>query len=445
MSRGDLTQGRLLPLMLRFSVPYLIARFLQTFYGLADLLIVGQFTGADTIAAVSIGSQVMHMVTVVAAGLATGTMITLSHSVGAGSRDEIPRCIGSSVVFFAAVTAAATALLILGTNGILAALQAPPEAFAQTRQYLLICFAGLPFIIAYNVISSIFRGMGGTRRPMYFVAAAGVVNIALDYFLIGPLGMGAAGAAIATVTAQAISVLLAVISMRSARFGIRVKREDIRPDREVIRRIASIGMPIAVQEGLIQLSFLAITVIANRRGVEISAAVGIVEKVISFLFLVPSAMLSTVSVAAAQNAGAGKNERSKQALRIGVSICVLFGIAVFVICQFTSEQIVSAFARNQENVIRLGGQYLRAYALDCVFAGVHFCFSGFFTAFGKSMYSFIHNIISVVTVRVPGAYLASVLFPATLYPMGLAAPMGSLLSVIICVIMMHVGQKYWES
>ena len=287
--------------------------------------------------------------------------------------------------------------------------------------------------------------MGDTRRPMYFVAAAGVVNIALDYILIGPMGMGAAGAAIATITAQAISVLLAIVAMRSSRFGIRVTREDIRPQGEVIRSIASIGMPIAVQEGLIQISFLAITAIANSRGVEVSAAVGIVEKVISFLFLVPSAMLSTVSVTAAQNAGAGKNDRSRQALRIGVSICLIFGAAVFVICQFASEQIVSAFARNQENVIRLGGQYLRAYALDCVFAGVHFCFSGFFTAFGKSMYSFIHNIISVVTVRVPGAYLASVLFPATLYPMGLAAPMGSLLSVIICVIMMHVGQKYWES
>ena len=445
MSRGDLTQGRLLPLMLRFSVPYLIACFLQTFYGLADLLIVGQFTGADTIAAVSVGSQVMHMVTVVAAGLATGTMITISHSVGSGSRDEIPRCIGSSVVFFAAVTAAATAVLLLGTNLILTALHAPQEAFVQTRQYLHICFAGLPFIIAYNVISSIFRGLGDTRRPMYFVAAAGVVNIALDYLLIGPFGMGAAGAAIATVTAQAISVLLAVISMRSARFGIRVTREDIRPDREIIRRIASIGMPIAVQEGLIQLSFLAITAIANSRGVEVSAAVGIVEKVISFLFLVPSAMLSTVSVTAAQNAGAGKNDRSKQALRIGLSICVVFGIFVFVLCQFASEQIVSAFARNQENVIHLGGQYLRAYALDCIFAGVHFCFSGFFTAFGKSMYSFVHNIISVAAVRIPGAYLASVLFPATLYPMGLAAPMGSLLSVIICVIMLHAGQKYWES
>ena len=445
MSRGDLTQGRLLPLMLRFSVPYLIACFLQTFYGLADLLIVGQFTGADTIAAVSVGSQVMHMVTVVAAGLATGTMITISHSVGSGSRDEIPRCIGSSVVFFAAVTAAATAVLLLGTNLILTALRAPQEAFVQTRQYLHICFAGLPFIIAYNVISSIFRGLGDTRRPMYFVAAAGVVNIALDYLLIGPFGMGAAGAAIATVTAQAISVLLAVISMRSARFGIRVTREDIRPDREIIRRIASIGMPIAVQEGLIQLSFLAITAIANSRGVEVSAAVGIVEKVISFLFLVPSAMLSTVSVTAAQNAGAGKNDRSKQALRIGLSICVVFGIFVFVLCQFASEQIVSAFARNQENVIHLGGQYLRAYALDCIFAGVHFCFSGFFTAFGKSMYSFVHNIISVAAVRIPGAYLASVLFPATLYPMGLAAPMGSLLSVIICVIMLHAGQKYWES
>ena len=445
MSKGDLTQGRLLPLMLRFSVPYLIACFLQTFYGLADLLIVGQFSGADTIAAVSVGSQVMHMVTVVAAGLATGTMITISHSVGAGSRGEIPRCIGSSVVFFAAVTAAAMAGMLLGTEGILRILNAPPEALVQTRQYLRICFAGLPFIVAYNVISSIFRGMGDTRRPLYFVAAAGVVNIVLDYLLIGPLGMGAKGAALATVAAQAISVLLALISMHSANFSGRITRKDLKPDREVIRQVALIGLPIAVQEGLIQISFLAITAIANSRGVEVAAAVGIVEKVICFLFLVPSAMLSTVSVTAAQNAGAGKRDRSRQALRIGVSICLIFGAVVFVVCQFASDQIIAVFVRDQENVVRLGGQYLRAYSLDCAFAGVHFCCSGFFTAFGKSLYSFLHNIISVVTVRVPGAYMASVLFPATLYPMGLAAPMGSLLSVIICLILLRAGRKYWES
>ena len=433
----DLTKGRLLPLMLRFSVPYLISCFLQTFYGLADLFIVGQYTEASVITAVSIGSQVMHMVTVIVVGLATGTMIKISHSLGAGKKKEIPGLIGSSILYFAAVAAGMTLLLLLGMNGILVVLSTPQEAWAQTRQYLYICFAGIPVIIAYNVISSIFRGMGDTRRPMYFVAAAGVINIALDYLLIGGLNMGARGAAIATVIAQTCSVLFALVSIRRVNLGIQMSRADIRLRKDSVRSIAAIGVPIAMQDGLIQISFLAITAIANSRGVDVAAAVGIVEKVISFMFLVPSAMLSTVSVTAAQNAGAGLHRRSRSALRMGVTICVLFGLLMFIICQFASPQIVSLFVKKGENVVLLGGQYLRAYALDCVFAGIHFCCSGFFTAYNKSIYSFIHNIISVAAVRIPGAWLASVFFPATLYPMGLAAPMGSLLSAIICLIMLR--------
>ncbi|MBQ0058825.1 MAG: MATE family efflux transporter, partial [Lachnospiraceae bacterium] len=171
------------------------------------------------------------------------------------------------------------------------------------------------------------------------------------------------------------------------------------------------------------------------RGVDISAAVGIVEKVISFLFLVPSAMLSAVSVAAAQNRGAGKHHRARQAMRIGIWIVIGFGSVIFIMCQFISAPIVGLFAGNEENVIIYGEQYLKSYSVDCIFAGIHFCFSGFFSAYEKSIYSFIHNMISVVLVRVPGAYMASVLFPATLWPMGLAAPMGSLLSIVICIIL----------
>ena len=198
-------------------------------------------------------------------------------------------------------------------------------------------------------------------------------------------------------------------------------------------RLAGIGVPVAFQEGLIQVSFLVITAIANSRGVNVAAAVGIVEKIICFLFLVPSSMLSTVSAVAAQNAGAGKHERGRKALWYGISVCVITGAVVFVTCQFAAERIVGVFVTDEPEVVRLGGQYLRSYTIDCAVAGIQFCFSGYFSAYGKSLYSFFHNITSIALVRIPGAYLASVLFPATLYPMGLAAPMGSLLSSVICV------------
>jgi putative MATE family efflux protein len=269
---------------------------------------------------------------------------------------------------------------------------------------------------------------------MYYVAAAGVINVGLDWLLVGPLGMGAGGAAVATVASQGISVLLGMIALK--KYHSDAFPRSLRPDGEDAGYILGIGLPIALQEGLIQVSFLVITMIANSRGVEVAAAVGIVEKVISFLFLVPSAMLSTVSALCAQNAGAGRHDRSRQVLRIGCMICAGFGAVIFALCQPLAPWIVSLFVKNGDNVetvVRLGGQYLRTYSVDCMIAGIHFCFSGFFSAYGKSVYSFLHNIISIITFRIPGAWIAAVYFPATLYPMGLAAPMGSLLSVLICL------------
>ncbi len=220
---------------------------------------------------------------------------------------------------------------------------------------------------------------------------------------------------------------------------------SLRPSMDDALKILQVGVPVALQEGLIQVSFLVITMIANSRGVDVAAAVGIVEKVISFLFLVPSAMLSTVSALSAQNAGAGANERSRKILRLGCLLCAGFGGAVFILCQPLAPHIVSLFvgSGDGQNVILLGGQYLRTYSMDCMFAGIHFCFSGFFSAYGKSGYSFLHNIISILTLRIPGAWLASILFPTTLYAMGIAAPMGSLLSILICLALYRIGWKNW--
>ena len=431
----NLTEGNITRGMLSFSIPYLISCFLQTFYGMADLFITGQFNGAASISAVAVGSQLMHMLTVMIVGLAMGSTVTISRCIGARDERGAAAGIGSTVSLFMLVSVAVTGILLLLADPILRIMAVPVEAFSEARRYCLICFAGIPFITAYNIVSSIFRGLGDTKRPMYFVAVAGLMNIGLDYLLIGPFGMGAAGAALATVISQAGSVLLALLSLRRFDIGVKMSRSDFRFDPDTIRRILGIGVPVAFQEGLIQISFLVITAIANSRGVDVAAAVGIVEKIISFLFLVPSAMLSTVSALAAQNAGAGKHERSRKVLQTGIIICAGFGFVIFLICQCISEPIVSCFVHDNAEVVKLGGQYLRSYTLDCIFAGIHFCFSGFFSAYGKSGYSFLHNMLSAICIRIPGAWLASALFPLTLYPMGLAAPAGSLVSILICVVL----------
>lgn len=430
MTGINLTQGPLLPQMMAFAIPYLLACFLQTFYGMADLFITGLFNGAAPITAVSIGSQLMHMLTVIIVGLAMGTTVSISRAVGGRDPKEASRCIGNSVLLFALFSLIGTVLLLLAIEPILSWLKTPTEAWADTRAYLLICFAGIPFIVAYNVLAGIFRGLGDTRTPMYFVALAGFINLLLDYIFIGPMAMGAAGAAAATILSEAVSVLLCLLYLRFANLGLSLTRKDFSFDALRMKTLLAIGLPISCQDGLIQISFLIITAIANSRGVEVAAAVGIVEKVISFLFLVPSAMLSTV---AAQNAGAGNDARGRQALRYGIRVCIVFGLLTTLFVHFRAEWVVSLFVTHEPEVVRLGGEYFRTYVIDCIFAGIHFCFSGYFSAYGKSIYSFLHNMISIVTVRVPGTYLAILLFPDTLSPMGLAAPMGSLLSAVICV------------
>ena len=215
--------------------------------------------------------------------------------------------------------------------------------------------------------------------------------------------------------------------------GISVSRQDFRPRREATGQIVRIGLPIALQDGLIQVAFIIITIIANRRGLSDAAAVGIVEKIISFLFLVPSSMLSAVSALGAQNIGAGKPERAVRTLYYSIGITVGFGVIISIIIQFVAAPVVGLFTRDT-GVIIAGSQYIRGYIWDCMFAGIHFSFSGYFCACQKSGLSFLHNITAIVLVRVPGVYLMSKLFSDTLYFMGLATAAGSLLSVIICVI-----------
>lgn len=428
----DLTEGSIFRNLISFSLPYLLSCFLQTFYGLADLFVTGQYNGAEVISAVSIGSQVMHMLTVVIVGLAMGSTVAISKAVGGKDNRRAAGAVGNTVSLFLVASLILTALLMAAVNQIIAVISTPYEAVEQTRYYLLICFAGIPFITAYNIISCVFRGMGDSKSPMYFVAMAGVLNVFLDILLIGPFHMGAAGAAAATVISQTVSVLMALAVLRRRNFGLAISGEDFRFQWPIMGEILKVGLPIACQDGLIQVSFLVITAIANQRGVVVAASVGIVEKIITFLFLVPSAMLSSVSAIAAQNIGAGKDSRADRTLGYGIAVAVSFGIFVTLACQFLAEPLLGMFTDSPE-VVRMGSQYLHSYVFDCIAAGVHFCFSGYFCAYGRSVISFFHNLVSILLIRIPGAYLASVYFPDTLLPMGMAPPVGSALSALICV------------
>lgn len=438
MMERNLTTGSVFKNVIIFSLPYLLSYFLQTLYGMADLFIIGQFEGVASTTAVSIGSQVMHMITVMLVGLAMGTTVSIGQAIGSKDKKRVAEGIGNTVILFMGVALVLMIVLLLLTKPIVTVMSTPQETVMGTISYLTICFIGIPFITAYNIISAIFRGMGDSKSPMYFITIACVANIVLDYVFIGGLHLGPAGAALGTTCAQVISVMISLVMIIRQREKFSLSRKDFRPNRNVMGQILKIGIPIALQDGFIQVAFMIITIIANQRGLNDAAAVGIVEKIISFLFLIPSSMLSTVSALGAQNIGAGKRQRANETLRYAVLITVGFGIIVGIFMQFFASPVVALFTDASDaqgaEVVRLGGQYLRGYVWDCMFAGIHFSFSGYFCACGKSGISFLHNIIAITLVRIPGVYLASTLFPDTLFPMGLATAAGSLLSAIICVV-----------
>ncbi|MGN0892361.1 MAG: MATE family efflux transporter [Oligosphaeraceae bacterium] len=428
----DLTKGRIGRTLLAFSLPFLLSCFLQTLYGMVDLYFMGRYGAVKDITAVSVGSQVLHMLTVMVTGLSMGATVMVARLAGAKRTKEIAPVVGNTVDLFLGLSVALTLLLFLLAPQIVSLLATPGESQAGTILYLRVCFCGLPFITAYNLVSAILRGLGDSRSPMVYVAQAGVLNILLDYLFLGRWGMGPGGAALATVLSQGGSVFLALASLSRRGGGIPLGRSSFRPRGSLLKQLLQIGLPLACQDGFIQVAFMVITVIANLRGLQDAAAVGIVEKQICFLFLVPSAMLASVSAMAAQNMGVGCHRRARQTLGCALAISMGYGLLCILGMSLLSERAVALFTTDAQ-VIRLGGEYMRGYVWDCLLAGIHFCFSGFFCAYGRSGLSFLHNALSILLARIPLAYLASLHFPHTLYPMGLATSSGSALSALVCL------------
>lgn len=415
--------------LVSFSIPFVISYFLQTLYGMADLVIIGQFEGPASITAVAVGSQIMHMVTVVLVGLSMGTTIAIARAVGKGEAEKVSCTIGQTLLIFGILSVVLAGFLINFLPRIVDIMATPPVR--GTKHYLFICFLGIPLITGYNLISSIFRGLGNSRTPTYFVALAAVINLTLDLLFMGPFAMGPLGAALGTTISQGVSVLVGVFVMKRHPMGLGLSKASFVPSGSLIREILGVGIPIAVQDAFIQISFLIITMIANLRGVTDAAAVGIVEKIISFLFLVPSSLLSAVSALSAQNLGADNRKRARAYLYDAIKTAVFFGLSVSLLIQVMAPRFVGLFT-SDEAVIASGGPYLKGYIFDTIFAGIHFSFSGYFCAAKKSIYSFLHNLIAIVLVRIPFVYLASRAFSDSLFPMGLVTASGSLLSVLIC-------------
>ena len=431
MRNENFTEGRILAPMLRFAVPALLAMLLQTLYGVIDLLIVGRFSDPANVSAVSTGSMVMQTFTSMVMGVSMGVTILLGHQIGQKKPEEAGRTIGASVCMFGAAAVVMTVLLTASAGGMGHIMQAPAEAFDQTVSYIRICSAGFAFIIAFNLLGAVFRGVGNAQMPLVSVAIASVSNVFGDLLLVAVFHMGAAGAALATVAAQALSVVISLIIIRHIPLPFRFMPQDLRFDRRIITRVLRFGVPLALQDFLVSISFMVIIGIVNTMGVTASAGVGVAERLCGLIMLVPVAFSQAVSAFVAQNYGAGQMERADCALRYGILVSISCGIILSYLSFFHGDLMAAVFSKDPE-VIRAAFDYLKAYAIDVLLTSFMFCFTGYFTGMGRTTFVMLQGIIGGVGIRIPLAFLFSRIQPVTLFHIGLATPASTFVQILLC-------------
>lgn len=431
-AKQDLITGRISTTLLRFAIPYLISSFLQALYGAADLYVVGQFAGAAAVSAVATGSQVMMTITGIILGLSMGGTVRIGNCIGAKNPTEAANSVGSLTFLLVLCALVLTPLFFFGSGLAVGWMQTPVEAVAQTLEYLKICSLGIPFIIGYNAVSGIFRGLGDSKTPMVFIAIACVCNIGLDFCLVGGFHLAAAGAAWATILAQGISFLLSLVYLWKRGFPFPFSRRCFFPRRQTVQGILKVGVPLALQDSLVHISFLLITAIINTLGVVASAAVGVVEKIIGFAMLPPGAFSGAIAAMVAQNVGAGEHRRAQRILMYGILYSLVCGVLVFAAAQWWPEAITGVFSKDAA-VVTAAADYFGSYALDCILVSFVFCINGYLNGCGNSVFTMTHSLAATFLVRIPLSYALHFISSAEhLYPMGFAAPAASLVSILLC-------------
>ena len=436
----DLSEGSVSKQLISFSVPFLISNLVQSLYSVADMLIVGNFSGTAAVSGVNIGSQITHVLTMLVLGFCTGGTIMVSQYMGARDEEGVRETISTLITALLVGGLGITVIMFLLIDPSLRLLETPAESYSEARNYLVITIAGILFIFAYNAFSAILRGMGDSKRPFYFVSISCVTNIVLDLVLVAGFGMGAKGAAIATVFSQAVSVILCIIYLRSRDFVFDFRISSFKINREYLARILKIGAPSAVQSGVTSISFMFITTLVNiTGGVNASAAVGIVGKFNSFAIMPASAMSASVSTMCAQNIGANKWDRAIKTCKIGTSIAWVIGVCIFTVAQLFPVQILSLFDRNPD-MISYGVEYMRSFAFDYILVPFVFCVTSLFTGAGHTSFAMLSNMLSALFLRIPAAYIFSTVFGLGVFGIGLGAPTASLGSVIIVLIYLASGR-----
>ncbi len=437
--QNNLVEGNVVKTLLKFAAPFLLANLLQALYGAADLLIVGQFSSSAEVSAVATGSQFMQTITGVIVGINTGATVLIGQYFGKKKYQNIADTIGTMICIFCIIAAILTVVMLVFTGNITALMRTPAQAIQYTKQFILISSCGILFIVGYNTVSGILRGLGNSKAPLFFIAVACVINIAMDLILVGAFHMGAAGAAISTITAQAASFTLGVRFLKKTGFTFEFNHTHIKLQAAKVKMIFKLGLPIALQDGLVNIAFLLVTAIVNTMGLTVSASVGVVEKIIVFTMIPPFAFASAISVMTAHNMGAGEPKRAKESLYTGIGFSLIFGIICCIYSQLNPKSLIALFSTDRA-VIDTAALYLKSYSIDCILVCFVFCINSFLVGCGNSMFPMIQSMISTFLIRIPVPYVLSKMPGVTLYQIGFASPLASALSIVMCMIYMRYGK-----
>ena len=442
--KSDFTQGSILKKLIPFMIPILGALVLQAAYGAVDLLVVGRFGSTAGLSAVSTGSQILNLVTFVITQLAMGITVLIARYIGEKSTGQIGQLLGGAVTVFAIVSAVLFVVMVFFAKPLAVLMQAPQEAISLTTVYVRICGGGIFFIVAYNVLAAIFRGLGDSRSPLIFVAVACVVNIIGDLILVAGFHLDAAGAAIATVAAQAVSVVLAIVLLKKKDLKFGIQKKDFRINGQC-KRFLKVGLPLALQEFLTQMSFLALCAFVNKLGLEASSGYGVACKIVNFAMLVPSSLMQSMASFVSQNVGAGKPDRAKKSMFTGMGLGVIVGVVVF-ICVWCFGDVLTSVFTTDTAVIQKGTEYLRGFAPETIVMAVLFSMVGFFNGYEKTVWVMIQGLVQTLLVRLPLAYVMSIQPHASLTKIGLAAPVATCFGIVLNVIfyLIFTRKMEWE-
>lgn len=428
-NKNDFTQGRIVSKLLWFMIPILGALILQAMYGAVDILVVGQFGTTAGISGVSTGSSIVNLITFTITGLTMGVTVVMGQYLGQKKTERVGLVVGGAIWLFLILACIIAVAMLVFARPLAVLMQAPAEALDLTVLYVRICGGGIFFIIAYNVISSIFRGIGDSSMPLLFVGIACVVNILGDLLFIAVFKWNVAGAALATVMAQAVSVVLSLLIIRKRKIPFSVKKEYIRFNPE-IKRFIRVGAPIAFQEILTQLSFLALCAFINRLGLDASSGYGVANKIVSFVMLVPGALMQSMASFVAQNVGAGQEKRAKKAMLTGMLVGCSIGVFIAVLSFVRGDLLASIFS-NDTAVIARAAEYLKGFAPEAVVTAILFSFIGYYNGHSKTLFVMLQGIAQTFVVRLPMSYIMSIQPNASLTMIGLAAPCATVFGIVI--------------